>query len=108
MLSCIGHAYGTYASNRVAYDGLYFLYETALNFSYDPTQERFLIEEAMRDMSSSDFQEFRRRGVDPAEILNGFPTWETLIKKNKMDEQYHVCDQERIPFEYTQYSYSVY
>jgi len=103
MLSCIGHAYGTYASNRMAYDGLFFLYETALEFSYDPKNEKIMLEKALGECESADFQEFRRRGISPREILNGFPTWETLVKKNKVDLAYHVCDEERIPFEYTQY-----
>jgi len=103
MLSCIGHAYGTYASNRVAYDGLYFLYTTALEFSADPTAEKFQLQEAMKDLSSSDYQEFRRRGVSPEEILNGFPSWELLIKKNIYNEQYHKCDDERIPYQYVIY-----
>jgi len=103
MLSCIGHAYGTFASNRIAYDGLFFLYETALAHSYDPKKEKFLLQEGLKGFGSADFQEFRRRGVDPSEIINGFPSWETLIKKNEYDEQYHVCDQERVPFDYEIY-----
>jgi len=102
MLSCIGHAYGTFASNRMAYDGLFCLYETALRFSYMPSEERFMLEEGLQSMTSTDYQEMRRRGISPTEILNGFPSWETLIVKNEFDEAYHVCDQERIPFELTQ------
>jgi len=103
MLSCIGHAYGTYASNRIAYDGLFFLYQVALEYSVNPMNERLMLEEGLEEMTGGDWQEFRRRGVSVTEILNGFPKWETLIKKNEYDPSYHKCDDERIPIQYARY-----
>jgi len=96
MLSCIGHAYGTFASNRMAYDGLYYLYETALEFSVDPMSERLQLRKGIAALESNDYQEMRRRGIAPEDLLNGFPSWNTLVQKNVFDEHYHDCSQERI------------
>jgi len=92
ILSTLGHAYGTYASNRFAYDCLYSIYLSAIK-EMGMTPEKILAKLVTQVVSENDtIRDLRRRGIDPQELLNGFPTWETLIKKNTYDEQYHCQD----------------
>jgi len=87
MLSCIGHAYGTFASNRDAYDYLsYLFYALALS---DGRGLDVLLHEIKLRMTDKTIKKFRTWGVTAEEVLKGFPTWEMLERKNIVDVAYH-------------------
>jgi hypothetical protein len=92
ILSILGHAYGTYASNRDAYDRLLCLYETTIEESGITSQD--LLRQAVLQAGKDDVETFNKMGMDINQIFNGFPSWETLIKQNATDPVYH-----RINFE---------
>jgi len=93
-LSVIGQTYATYASNRNAYDRLRILYEE-LVYGMDSPQTLF---ERMQDrLGHDDIKKLRQAGISPEELLNGFPTWETLEAKNIIDENYQ---NKNIPFNF--------
>lgn len=84
LLSVLGHAYGTYAANRDAYDRLYTFY-TELLAEIDVAN---LDEELMDRLGHDDIKKLRQIGISPEEILTGFPTWDRLVKKNVYDPVY--------------------
>jgi hypothetical protein len=88
ILSCIGHAYGTYASNRDAYDKLLSLYEACLLVEGLNSQEA--LRGALKRAGRNDIAEFNKMGMDIDELLGGFPTWRTLIQMNEIDWEAHT------------------
>jgi len=94
VLSCIGHAYGTYASNRDAYDKLHILYSAAVAQS-GMTDQEVLVQLASH-LKKDDIKQFNRCGIDVEDILNGFPSWQTLINKNRIDLQRHLIGQDDV------------
>lgn len=86
LLSCISHAYGTYASNRDAYERLLILYETLIS-EINLTEET-LTEELKRRAETNEASKLRQLGLSLEEIVQGFPSWETLIRKNVYDPVY--------------------
>jgi len=82
-MSCIGHAYGTYASNLTAYRKLRYLFESLIIVM--GMNGRSVVEQVVNRASYDDLKKFRQVGIDPEEILGGFPTMERLIKKNVVD-----------------------
>lgn len=85
MLSIIGHAYGTYASNRDAYDRLQMFYGELLVES--EAQEK--LPQLLRDrIKLDDLKKLRQLDLSVEEVVSGFPSWHTLIQKNVMDEAY--------------------
>lgn len=90
MLSILGHAYGTYASNRDAYDRLLCLYESCIEESGITTQE--LLRNAIQVAGRDDIATFNKMNMPIDAILNGFPTWDTLIKQNEVDPVYHYTN----------------
>lgn len=85
MLSIIGHAYGTYASNRDAYIRLQLLYGELLIES--DVQDNY--QEVMKSrITLDDLKKLRQMGLSVEEIVSGFPTWNTLEQKNIVDESY--------------------
>lgn len=91
LLSLISHAYGTYASNKDAYDRLMILYENI--YRGEGYEQGTLAGELERRASSRDMGKIRQMGLTPEEISRGFPTWETLIKKNTYDAIYQNISQ---------------
>jgi len=87
ILSCIGHAYGTYASNHDAYVGIHAIYKNAMDMLGVP--ECQILSQVVADLPEDDFKDLRRKGISREELLNGFPAWETLIRKNELNEPYH-------------------
>jgi len=87
ILSCLGHAYGTYGSNVPAWYGLKMIYLEAIDSL--GLLEVDVLEKVVKITTESDLRELRRKGVSREEILSGFPTLETLKKKNLYDENYH-------------------
>lgn len=86
-LSCIGHAYGTYASNRNAYDRLKALYESCLTEIPGQDQIEQMVLKASND--SKTVRTLNRLGIDISELYHGFPTWQALIDKNALDYASH-------------------
>lgn len=86
MMSCVGHAYGTYASNRDAYDRLALFFEELL-WVTDVTPGHAM-SEIVKRISVHDMKKLRQLGISSDELLSGFPTWETIAKKNVMDWVY--------------------
>jgi len=85
MLSIIGHAYGTYASNRDAYDRLQMFYGELLVES--EAQDK--LPQLLRDrIKLDDLKKLRQLDLSVEEVVSGFPSWHTLIQKNVMDEAY--------------------
>jgi acyl-CoA-binding protein len=82
-LSCIGHAYGTYASNEDAYLRLYCIYKQCC--LYLRKTDREVVQAVMDRLSHADFAELRRKGISKEDIETGFPSMSTLIKKNEID-----------------------
>jgi len=87
ILSCIGHAYGTYNSNHYAWYGLKMIYSEAVKSLGLPEAET--LRQVIGHATDDDFKEMRRKGVTREEILQGFPTEETLREKNIYDASYH-------------------
>jgi len=87
ILSCLGHAYGTYGSNIPAWYGLKMIYLEAIDSL--GLLEVDVLDKVVKITTESDLRELRRKGVSREEILGGFPTLETLKKKNMMDAAYH-------------------
>jgi len=86
MMSCVGHAYGTYASNPDAYLRLRLLFECLVReLKIDPNQA---IIESFRKFEVTDLKKLRQLGVSVDELLTGFPSWEKLVEKNKLDWAY--------------------
>jgi len=87
-LSCIGHAYGTYASNRNAYDRLKALYDTCLIGIDHQAAVDYFVSKSNQDVRS--VRMLNRFGINIADLYHGFPSFESLIKKNEVDYPYHV------------------
>jgi len=83
LLSTIGHAYGTYASNRDAYDKLKCLYLAALDELGMDTEAA--LREAVDKATPSHIKRLNRAGIELGDILTGFPSWNKLIQQNVID-----------------------
>jgi hypothetical protein len=95
LLSILGHAYGTYAANRDAYDRLHILYAEIVSLiGIEGLPERLLSR-----ISNDDLKKIRAVGIRPEDLVSGFPTWDILVAKNVIDEVYQ--DISSIPFEAT-------
>lgn len=86
-MSTIGHAYGTYASNHWTYEWLHSLHLACIRVS--GLKKGDCLQRAISRMGKEDIGKIKQMGVTAEEILQGFPSWETLIKKNEWDESYH-------------------
>jgi len=88
VLSVLGHAYGTYASNRAAYDALFCIYKACFQILGQGAEEK--IKEMLEALPYDDLRAMRRKGITPQELFAGFPTWQVLVNKNAFDEAYHT------------------
>lgn len=91
-LAAIGHAYGTYASNRDAYDKLKCLYNACL-FQLG-VKDGCLPREALDRLRTSDLRDIRRKGISSRDIMLGFPSWNVLVKKNEYSREYHIIQRD--------------
>lgn len=87
ILSCLGHAYGTYGSNIQAWWGLRMIYLRTIKAM--GLVEAEALAQVVANARDADFKELRRKDISREEILNGFPTLETLKRKNVWDPDYH-------------------
>jgi len=85
ILSILGQVYGTYGSNRDAYDRLRLLYEELI-FSMDSIED--LQKRLANRIGHDEIKKLRQAGVTAEELTGGFPLWETLQKKNIVDKSY--------------------
>jgi len=86
LLSIVGHAYGTYASNRDAYDRLYLIYSEILVSLGDKLHD---VPRMMEErMTYEDLKKLRQSDITVEQLLEGFPSWDTLVKKNVWDAAY--------------------
>jgi hypothetical protein len=86
LMSCIGHAYGTYAANPDAYDRLMFLYEALIQRI--GVRPRVALRDVFHRMNYDDMKKVRQMGIEPEDLLKGFPSWKTLVQKNILDWNY--------------------
>jgi len=86
MLSCIGHAWGTYGSNRDAYDRLrlFFLH---LASSFNGDFKREMTARVMR-LKEDSVRKMRVMGITPDIVCEGFPSWDQIQKHNILDPAY--------------------
>jgi len=92
LLSLLGHAYGTYASNFPAYSWLKHAYVASVNIlRNEGVDEKVTLGTAInRSHNNSDFvKKARQADISMEDVMKGFPHWETLVKKNVFDEVYH-------------------
>jgi hypothetical protein len=87
VLSTLGHAYGTYASNYDAWVGLRYIYMHAM--AKLGVASSSSLRDIIENLPSDDIKDFRRKGISREELLTGFPTWRTLENKNTLDPAYH-------------------
>jgi len=90
LLSTLGHAYGTYASNYDAYSWLRHAHVAAIDTLGAGKYVESLGEAMDRGHTNSDFmKKMRQADISMQEIFGGYPTWETLVAKNTYDSAYH-------------------
>lgn len=89
LMSCLGHAYGTYGGNYFSWLWLRSLYRSILYTTGKPLQELLHFDRAERDI----VRKLRQVDVDPEMLYKGFPSLENLYSKNVYDEAYHSRDQ---------------
>jgi len=86
LMSCIGHAYGTYGANLDAYWRLRFLYGACLNqLGLHPLDLAASYESRIHELT---IRKLRQVGVSKEELLGGFPDLDTLKRKNIVDWKY--------------------
>jgi len=82
-LSCIGHAYGTYGSNKDAYLRLWCIYNQCCKYLRKSGKD--LIAALLERLTHEDLADLRRKGISREDLESGFPSMVTLIKKNEID-----------------------
>jgi len=93
LLSVLGHAYGTYASNYNAYSWLYHAFAASMytiekEEGYAP--EQTLGTAINRSHTNSDFmKKMKQADISMESLQRGFPSWNSLVEKNRYDELYH-------------------
>lgn len=87
LLSVIGHAYGTYASNPDAYRRLLYFYEELVKRMKIPYSQ--LLRTVQKRVTRNDMKKLRQLGTSTDDILRGFPSWTTLENKNITNWEYH-------------------
>lgn len=95
MLSVLGHVNANYASNRQAYDMLYLLYSELLRECESVENISNLM---LNRLDNNDMKRIRQMGMEPSELVSGFPSWEKLVQKNVVDHVYQDISQ--VPFDF--------
>jgi len=90
MLSVVGHAYGTYASNEAAYLRLQMFYAELLIASGVTEDLQAVLHSRIK---LDDLKKLRQMGLTVEEVVSGFPSWHTLVSKNIKDESYQDITQ---------------
>jgi len=87
LLSVIGHAYGTFGSNWDAYDILFMMYHYIMKAIDKPAAT--ILGQLPYMVDQEDQAKFRRMGIEMNDLRNGFPTRESLIKRNEYRPEVH-------------------
>jgi len=87
LLSVIGHSYGTYASNHEAYIALRTIYEELFVELGMTTAET--MPEILQRLGNTDIRRIRQQGLTKEDVLNGFPSWDELIRRNEWRAEEH-------------------
>jgi len=104
LLSVIGHAYGTFGSNREAYD--------MLNIIYSEIVEELQIEhgsvliEVTNRVTSLEIKKLRQLRLTATDILRGFPTFDELVSRNVYKPEVHENQVLDFDVAYDQYDIS--
>jgi len=85
ILSVLGQAYATYASNEDAYRRLLLIYEELVATVGSSENLSQLLQDRL---GHDDIKKARQQGLSPEDLCGAFPTWDTLVKKNIYDESY--------------------
>jgi len=97
LLSVVGHVYGTYASNPDAYERLAIFYSELVSSIVDNLAD---LPKLMRSrMTELDLKKIRQTNLTTDDICNGFPTWDTLVDKNRYDSHYQDISQIPLDFD---------
>jgi len=86
-LSCIGHAYGTYASNAWTYEWLKALHQSCIKLSGMKAHD--CLSKAISRIGKDDLAKTKQLGISADELRSGFPSWKTLVERNIWDATYH-------------------
>jgi hypothetical protein len=86
MMSCIGHAWGTYGANKDAYDRIKSLF-MHLTLTYRGDYQNLLMERVAR-CSNASIRQMRVMGITPEIVAAGFPSWDQIISHNLVDPAY--------------------
>lgn len=93
MLSVIGHAWGTYASNLDAYNKLHLFYQELLRKVGSAENAREMIK---KRLTNDDLKKLRQLGITDEELYAGFPTLEQIIAKNVYDPVFQDNSKESV------------
>jgi len=88
LLSSMGHAYNTYASNFDAYEKLYCIYTACMDILDFRTNDQIM--EYFLKNYPQEIKTYNKMGITVDELAKGFPTWECLIKQNTVKLDYHL------------------
>jgi hypothetical protein len=90
ILSLLGHSYGTYASNFTAYSWLKNAFTSSVtNLSEEERTTCLGLIETRCPQDNEFVKKMRQADIAMTDLINGFPRYETLKKKNVYDEIYH-------------------
>lgn len=87
LLSVIGHAYGTYASNADAYEVLLTMYLAIINRL--GAKHGQVLADVVGKLGNEDLRKLRQLNLSVSDVLAGFPSMEELMRRNEWDENYH-------------------
>jgi hypothetical protein len=90
ILSTVGHAYGTYASNYHAWVWLKKLHVSATNAIPKEERERTLGMLTSRIETPDHVKRMRQSSITIEQMVGAFPSYELLEEKNRYDPIYHI------------------
>jgi len=94
LLSVIGHAYGTYASNKIAYDTLHCMFKAIITEVNLPIHT--VLGDVVARVGDDDIRKLRQMAITVEDVLHGFPKWETLVERNTYKPSVHETLEEAI------------
>lgn len=101
LLSVIGHAYGTYAANHDAYIALRSIYNeifVELGLTTEQTVAQMIVK-----LGNEDLRRLRQQSLTKDDLLNGFPTWEELVRRNEWRPEEHEISTEVFDHDWSEF-----
>jgi len=90
MLSLVGHAWGTYGSNRDCFLRLQHFFVELVGECEGTHEEQ--LKRRLETLDSQSVRKMRQMGITPEEIAKGFPNWDDIVAKNIVDWAYQdIC-----------------